>query len=452
MIDTVVLTGTLNPVHFGEGVDAEARWHTSATGGRVRALDYGPGPWRLTINEEGAVDLRLSIPRLLNTSGMNYPIPPLAQWDSVKTAQEVVEWVGIEKPRRERVAHVLARLWRTSWGVRSVAFAVDVYSGNVPDVLRALSNNKQRSPSQTWGGLQPEGIQWQSSMRRVQLYDKSREIENRIPRLHRDPDSSAVSRETRKVVASHARSHIRFEVTLRGATQVRRLAGLEGGLLPTLDWVGRTEVGAYALTKEARALGLSPYPTKAPPDPWEACDTLDGSPIINNAAPSKSTRCINDRPHIRVRPQASVTELTRQIALLSSALAGGRSQRSSATATRILSAATFALVSQHMTREQLQRELRMTDSVYYDQRRFLEGLGLNILGGDGLEDHRRLESFAEELFLELGGAVDSISAPPRREESAEGPAQVVLAPWAREIVFEPDIGQADKRTASEPPR
>jgi hypothetical protein len=142
-------------------------------------------------------------------------------------------------------------------------------------------------------------------------------------------------------------------------------------------------------------------------------------------------------------------ELSREIARLSSAVPGGRSKRSASTASRILSAAAFAVVSQHLTREQLRRELRMSDAVYLDQRHFLQSLGFHTLGGDGLDDQRRVASFAEELFLEIGGPVDSISAPPRRESSLEGPAQVVVAPWARELVFEPPTGHEDTRTPKE---
>jgi len=442
VIDTIVLTGSLNPDYFRVG---QERQRPSPSGGMVSVVDFGPGPWRMAVDAEGTADLRLSVPRLVNKSGLNYPIPPLSAWDPLKTAQEVVGWLDLEPRVARRLPAYLAEHWLTDWGVRSVAFAVDVYSSSVPDVLRALYSHRERSRGQAWGGPQPEGIQWESSRRRVQCYDKAKEIENKIPRLLRSRSSTSTERSVRQLVAQHARNHIRFEVTFRGSQQVRRLAQLEPGLLPNLSWIGMWEVGAFVLTKEARALGLQPGLSDAKEETWFPCSTNDESLAVQHQLICESDRCVGEPSLPSVRNGASMMELAREIARLSEGTPGGRSRRNSAHASRILSAAGFAAVSQQMPREQLQREFRMSDSVYRDHRRFLTDLGLTVLGGDGLEDHRRLASFAEDLFLEIGGPVDSISAPPRAEASSEGPAQVVRAPWSDAMVVSAS-GQTDRRT------
>ena len=444
MIDTVSLVGVL------EMLQDERYTVEELQGDWTRVSRRGArGGWeavyRCTIEgvtitvslATGQMDIRLSVPRDVHSQrdgyDVNYPLVPFDELDVEYLAHTIAMALGCPEPQLEVMARSLSLRLLHDFGVRSVAFAADVCC-SVEDVLAILSRVRLRHPCQTWSKAVTTGLQYQGSQRRLMFYDKGEELVSK-PALLRAKDEAHI--QWRRRIAQLAQDYLRVEVTFKGAGQVRNLVGLEGGLLPTLAWIGTSEVGAFALTKEAASLGL--------------LDVVNLDLIqLDSTCAARSLHCPSVDVHDQCVPHTSLSdlvpqtggdfiELCRLIARLSDDVPGGRAKDGPAKGTRILQAAAFAWAAKRMSKEKLIEELRMSESTIRDNVKFLNALGLRSLASDGLEPVRRLRSFSESLFDLIGGPVTSFSEP-RRSREGELPPEVVPAPWGEPPEYEADAG------------
>jgi hypothetical protein len=400
VIDDVVLTARFNQrldIHDRRGFVRPRPDPSGAT----HDWHYVPGPGYVVMAcpATSVVELKLSIPRLVNGGGPNYPLRDIRDLDLSRTVVPIFHVLFGSSPAQARgyAARWEDSLW-LSWGVRRIAYSMDVRVDTIPASLDGLAARSRRgAPPQRWG--QPvHALQWDGGARRVQIYSKRDELLGRIRQMRRDMPEAAV--EDRQRLADEARNIVRFEVTLKNALGVRELAGVDGGWLPNLRWMARDEVGACVLGGEAKKLKL---------DELAKLDDVVGTDLV-----------------------ALVRELGDAVRR-----ASGRTARLSGT-----TVAALALLHQLrgvMSDEDIQRTLDLSPRTFANRRRQLEALNLPAMGTADPSGHTALRQFARAVMASL---VDIPDGPPPVTED-----DIVEAPWADQL---PD-GDHGKVVEAKPP-
>jgi len=276
----------------------------------------------------GQLDIRLSVPRWVHNHAeqpydVNYPLVPFDRLDLEEVARLVIGALGCPPVIQESLASSWANSFLHEFGVRAVSFACDAYCTALPEVLAALAEVRLRQTCQSWSRTTLTGIQWQGSLRRLMFYDKAQELVA-TPVLMRASDDAHI--QTRRRLSREAQGHLRMEVSYTKATQVRNIADLEGGRLPTLAWIARSEIGAYLLTHEARSVGLLDLTDEV--IVHEGLPSVENVPLCCHGTPLYETVFGDCQPYTSISHTTpalstiSVTELARLIARLSSTVPG----------------------------------------------------------------------------------------------------------------------------------
>jgi hypothetical protein len=407
VIDDVLLCARFNdPLNIqGRGF---VRPRTDPSGAS-RPWRYVPGQGFVVMAcpETGDVEIKLSIPRLANGHPCNYPLRPLDDVALGRTVSPVLNILFGHPPEQTRgSAERWAKSLLTGWGVRRIAFAIDVHVQTIPAVLDALIARSRRGNRPNRWNHPTTGLQWDGENVRLQLYDKRAEILGKIRQLKRQQaDFAPPSAELRNCLADRAHSLVRFEVTLKNARAVRDLAALPAGRLPNLRWIGRDEVGAYVLGTEAAKLKLVEL---------AALDDVEGTDAV---------------------------ALARELGAAAKRSPSGRRGRP-LSGTTIAALGFLHILRGTMSDEDIQHTLGLSARAFDDRRRELERMNLPCLGSADPSGHTHLRRFARILVDRFVDIPESPGFPPTE------PDDVVVMPWADTL---PDLDARPKRSRSTEP-
>lgn len=278
-------------------------------------------------------ELKLSVPRCINETGINWPLHPVHQLQLAEVVRELLVWFSLPSDPgiTQRFLDILTR----RCVVRRIAYAIDVRVDDVHGTIMALHEGVQGRVPQLWG-KPPSGFQVETAGTRLMVYDKAKEI--RAKSWRGSSEYSRPDRATLRAASEEARNTLRIEVTLVNSEAVRKFSNAPAGFLPTLGWVIQDEVGTYAILKQLRVLGL--YKEEI-----EVDDKVDFASVVR--ALVGATR---GRGYAR----------------------GGREARGSA----ILNAAGVYLLQRTMDNRQIKELLSMSESSLYWHRRLLRQAGL----------------------------------------------------------------------------
>ncbi|MBX3218990.1 MAG: hypothetical protein KF795_00645 [Labilithrix sp.] len=304
--------------------------------------------------------------------------------------------------------------WRTSmplefWPVCRVTFGLDLFvgRGNVLGTLNALKANRRKhsSAGTAWTNRQGDltGVQFggrKDQSYRAVFYDKGAEIMSRIPRLtdqHEPFDRGRA--EDRRRLAEEAAGYIRFEVVLRGGSQIRKPFNLRGGLLPNLRLIALPIVSAYVIALELRKLGLDQL----------AVDLGDHNAERGfEALLSEISRKSKDyRPRQGSKPRATLTS-TRQYLIFAHALA-----------------------LSEMSRKTVESYIGGS-SMLYDLEADMRSIGLPVMGAVSNEPPRRLAEFMTNVRDQLPdlSMVGPWDLPDGLDTNPVAEGWATEAPWA----------------------
>lgn len=280
-------------------------------------------------------EIKFSVPRLINHSGINWPLHPVQGLHLGGVVRELLAWLA-QPVNPRNIALLLDILTRQSV-VRRIAYALDIQVEDVHGTIMALHEGVQGRVPKLWG-KPASGFEIESAGTRLMVYDKAKEIRVRARRGSSDQHYSRPDRATLRGASEEARNTLRIEVTLTNAEAVRKFSAAPAGLLPNMGWVIQDEVGAYAILKQLRLLGLYKEDIKVD-------DKVEFASVVRALVVA-----IRGRGYAR----------------------GGREARGSA----ILNAAGVYLLQQTMDNRQIRELLSMSESSLYWHRRLLRQAGL----------------------------------------------------------------------------
>ena len=295
-------------------------------------------------------EIKFSVPRCINETGINWPLHPVQHLPLAAIVRELLLWLSL--PADSKNTELLLNILTTRCVVRRIAYALDLRVDDVHGTIMALHEGVQGRIPNLWG-KPASGFQVQSAGTRLMVYDKAKQIRAKARRGSSDQNYSRPDRATLRAASEEARNTLRIEVTLTNATAVRTFSGAPDGLLPNFGWAVQDEVGAYAILKGLRELGVYK-------EGIEVNDKVEFGSVVR--ALVAATR---GRGYAR----------------------GGREARGSA----ILNAAGVYLLQRTMDNRQIRELLSMSESSLYWHRRLLRQAGLFFDPGEAraLDNLRR---------------------------------------------------------------
>jgi hypothetical protein len=299
------------------------------------------------------------------------------------------------------------------WPVRNVAFAIDINVGfeNMRPALHALAAIRRAYSSRSveWRDTAARltGVRFGGDRYRAVFYSKEAEVLNRVEQLLRRQDPFPRRRlDERRALAEQARGVIRFEVTLRGAEEVRSVYGLPAGHQPTLRLVAEPGVGEYVLAGELRQMRL---------------DLLDPP----------------DDQHEEHGVRALLFEVLRNAQSFNADDGPKNSKRSRVSLVRALALFGYYVAMAEANRDEVTAAWNDSgESSLFDIERDLRALKMPNVCNVSREPLRRLEQFMDVLRGEMPNFP---TAPPPMPVEPYASGWLADAPWAAHVDDLPDI-------------
>jgi hypothetical protein len=221
----------------------------------ARSIEHG-AVWIGCEPDTRIIEVRLSVPRWLNRQKLvNYPIPQILTVSDLKLpllARTIASALGV------RISAVgddwVSALPLHRWAVVHVSYTADLPSSDPGVVLGGLQGIRRSHGAKVNAvGNVTESLRWKASGVTTRFYDKGAEIRSH---WRKHPEH----RELLDTLAMHASRRIRFEVAVTGAkairTLLRKVLRFPRTSLPTLSFMCRPEVAAFAWRREVDRLGL----------------------------------------------------------------------------------------------------------------------------------------------------------------------------------------------------
>lgn len=197
--------------------------------------------------------VRISVPRYLQNIPVNFPLIPLRRVEDLKLeslASTVGSMFGIRLSVMGGVAS--RRFPFREWGVIRVSYAMDLKVRDPISCVEGAMGLRRRNVGvrHVFGGEKFSTILWGSRALQVKLYAKQEEIES-----HVSVDEIRSSQLAHR--ARQARGVLRFEVSLKQVSAIRRLfpKGMPGHL-PMLHLMCDPRMARWVVRREARRLRL----------------------------------------------------------------------------------------------------------------------------------------------------------------------------------------------------